>query len=462
MEPMAKHEPDLAARSPWSTLHDIAEARIDPPLRPPHQKRIDAPGSKSVSNRVLLLAAMAEGRSVIRNLLRSDDTYWCVDALRRLGVRIETGEKEVIVAGTGGAWPVREAELYAGASGTASRFLTGALAAAEAGEWRLTGSGSLRRRPIAPLVDALNGLGADIRYEGAEGRLPLAVRASGLAGGRAVLSGSVSSQYVSGLLMASVRASAPTEIVVPGGIVQHAYVGVTIELMRRFGADIVHADRFERIEVRPGTYAGQTATVEADASTACYYMAYAALTGGSVRIANLNPATLQPDIGFAEILRRMGCVVSYGADGVEVRGPARLSGGFAVSMKEMSDQTTTLAALAVFADAPIAITDVAHVRHHECDRIAAMCRSLGRLGITVEERADGLTVHPGAPASPPEPEAAFETFDDHRVAMSLALIGARVPGIRLRDPGCVAKTCPTFFDDMGRLGLQVSLTPAIV
>jgi 3-phosphoshikimate 1-carboxyvinyltransferase len=451
---MVKPEPDLAARSPWSALHDIEEVRIDPPLRPPEGISVAAPGSKSVSNRVLILAAMAEGRSVIRNLLRSDDTYWCIEALRSLGVPIAVGEEEVRIEGTRGAWPNPDAELYLGAAGTIARFLPGALAAAEAGRWRLKGSRSLNMRPIGPLVGALNALGANIRYTEREGMLPIAVGASGLAGGRVEISGDVSSQFLSGVLMASSYAAAATEIVVPGGIVQHAYVGITVDLMRRFGAEVSHGDTFERIEVKPRRYAGQTIPIEADASTACYYMAYAALTGGRVLISNLNAATLQPDIGFTAILERMGCLVRQGPDGVEVRGPERLRGGFSVSMKEMSDQTMTLAAMAPFADAPVAITDVAHVRHHECDRIAAMCESLRRLGIVVEERTDGLTVHPGGPSAG---DAALGTYDDHRVAMSLALIGSKVPGIRLKDPGCVSKTCPSFFEDMQRLGMQVSL-----
>lgn len=451
---MSTKEPDHEARSPWSALHDIEEARLDPPLAPPNGISVTAPGSKSVSNRVLIMAAMAEGRSIIRNILRSDDTYWCIDALNRLGVQMEVTDEEVRIEGTSGVWPNQKAELYAGAAGTIARFLPGALAAAAAGEWRLAGSGGLTVRPIDPLIGALNALGGNIRYGERAGRLPIIVEAAGLGGGRVEISGAVSSQFLSGVMLGSPYAAGPTEIIVPGGIVQHAYVGITVDLMRRFGAEVTHGERFERIEVRPKRYSGQTVPIEADASTACYYMAYAALTGGSVRIANLNPDTLQPDIGFTDILQRMGCVVRKGPDGIEVRGTGQLRGGFAVSMREMSDQTMTLAAMAPFADAPIAITDAAHIRHHECDRIAAMCESLRRLGIAAEEREDGLTVHPGVPDGG---AAVLDTNDDHRVAMSLALIGARVPGIRLRDPGCVSKTCPAFFDEMKRLGLQVRL-----
>ncbi|RKN85271.1 3-phosphoshikimate 1-carboxyvinyltransferase [Paenibacillus ginsengarvi] len=447
-------EPDLEARSPWSQLHTIAEAELAPPSGPPQQAVIHAPGSKSVSNRVLIMAAMARGRSVIGNLLRSDDTYWCIDALRRLGVPVSVADEAVTVDGIGGHAPVREGSLYMGAAGTAARFLPGLLAACPEGRWRLEGSASLSARPIGPLIEALRAAGADIRYEGREGRLPIVINAAGLRGGTVELAGDVSSQFISGLLMAGAYAANPLELVVPGGIVQHAYVGITVDWMRRFGAQVTHSDMYDRFEVIPGPYAGHELKVEADASTACYYLAFAALTGGHVHIPNLRADTRQPDIAFTDILQRMGCRIAKGPRGVELWGPERLRGGFTVSMKELSDQTLTLAAIAPFADAPITITDVAHIRHHECDRIAAICESLGQLGIAVEEHADGLTVFPGTPSG-----GLLPTYDDHRVAMSLALIAAKVPGIRLLDPGCVSKTCPPFFDHMRSLGMRVRLKP---
>ncbi|GAA3408598.1 3-phosphoshikimate 1-carboxyvinyltransferase [Paenibacillus hodogayensis] len=450
-----KTEADLEARSPWTGLAGIAEAELVPPAKPPQGEDVRAPGSKSVSNRALLLAALADGPSVIRNVLRSDDTYWCIDALRRLGVTIEVTGDEVRVEGIGGDWPNRQAELYIGAAGTVARFLPGALAAAPSGQWTLRGSRSLSARPLAPLVQALGEAGANIRYAEDDGRLPLVVTARGLEGGRIAISGDTSSQFASGLLLASPYARRTTHITVPGGIVQQAYVGITIDWMRRFGANVVHDERFGRFEVAPGRYTGRQVEIEADASTACYYLAYAAVTGGRVRVTNLQSDTRQPDIRFAGVLERMGCRVQAGPEGVELSGPARLAGGFSVSMREMSDQTLTLAAIAPFADAPITIADVAHIRHHECDRITAICASLRALGIDVEEREDGLTVHPGVPVG-----CALPTWDDHRVAMSLALIGARTSGIRLLDPGCVSKTCPSFFDDLRRLGMEALMKRA--
>lgn len=445
---------DMEARSPWSKLGGVAEAELHPPAGPVHEPNWIVAGSKSVTNRVLIMAAMADGISVIRNALRSDDTYWCLDALRRLGVHVEITEEEIRIEGTGGVWPNRKADLYAGAAGTVARFLPGVLAGDEGGSWRMAGSKSLRERPLEPLVTALSAMGAEIRYADEAGKLPIEIEGKRLRGGAISLSGSVSSQFLSGVLMASPYAGAETEIVVPDGIVQHAYVRITVELMERFGVTVSHGETFDRFTVQPQRYKGQALSIEADASTACYPLAYAALTEGYVRIANLDPRTRQPDIGFAGLLRRMGCKVGLDGGAVELWGPSRLRGGFEISMKEMSDQAMTLAAIAPFADAPITITGVAHIRTHECDRIAAICESLRKLGIQVEERDDGMTIHPGSPSA-----AALPTYDDHRVAMSLALIGAKVPGIRLLDPGCVSKTCPTFFDDMSRLGLQVRFKP---
>lgn len=455
---MSHTEPDHDARSPWASPITEAEVVIHPPLHPPDGAAVTVPGSKSFTNRALILAAMAHGKSSLRNLLRSDDAYWCLDALAKLGVgvTIDTAAEDsaVEIQGTGGQWPIASGSLYMGAAGTVARFLPGALAASAQGSWRLAGSARLSERPIAPLVDALNALGARIRYSGAEGRLPLALEAQGLAGGSVTVSGAVSSQFISCLLLASPYARSMTEIRVHDGIVQQAYVRMTLDLMQQFGVSAQHNDSLDHFIVHPQAYTGQDIALEADASTSCYFLAYAALTGGYIRIANLSQNTRQPDIGMLNLFQRMGCKVEVGDEmGIELWGPAdgRLQGGFTVSMREMSDQTLTVAALAPFADAPITITEVEHIRAHECDRIQAMCESLRKLGIQVEERQDGMTIYPGTPQP-----SVLHTYDDHRMAMSLALIGARVGGIRLQDPGCVSKTCPTYFDEMRKLGLRVS------
>lgn len=444
--------PDTHARSPWASIPAGGEVRIDPPSSPPSGVKVTVPGSKSVSNRVLLLAAMADGESEIGNVLRSDDTYWCLETLKQLGASVDDDGKTVRVRGIGGVWGGSGERLYLGAAGTLARFLPGLLAAAPRGSWRIQGSRSLSERPHDPLLAALRSQGADICCEREEGRLPLRLEARGLSGGSLTASGAGSSQAISGILLAAPYAREATELIVTDGIVQHNYVRITLEWMLRFGAQLQYSTGLERIRVEPGRYRGQRVRVEADASTACYSMAYAALTGGSVVVTNLNPQTLQPDIGFLDVLERMGCSVRNRGGGIEVSGPERLRGGFRISMREMSDQALTLAALAPFADAPIAITGAAHIRLHECDRISAMTQSLRSLSIEVEEQDDGWTIRPGRPLPP---DIALPTYDDHRMAMSLALIGVRAPGLRLADPGSVSKTYPAFFDELRAWGARV-------
>jgi 3-phosphoshikimate 1-carboxyvinyltransferase len=441
--------PDLQARSPWAAYSNTKEVEIHPPAHAP-DGAIAIPGSKSCTNRALIIAALAQGTSTIGHILRSDDSYWCLDALQRLGVKLEVDENSVTMEGTGGNWPNRSGSLYLGAAGTAARFLPGVLAACASGSWSIAGSHRLSERPIRPLIEALLQLGADIRYTAIDGQLPIAIEAQGLSGGEVNISGAVSSQFISGLLLASPYAKQPTHIRITDSIVQHAYVRLTVELMKQFGAHVTHDDQLGYFDIQPQVYKAQTVTLEADASTSCYALAYAALTGGYVRVTNLSEHTNQPDIGMLALFERMGCRVARSSAGIELWGTLQLKGGFTISMKEMSDQTLTLAVMAPFADAPITITDVAHIRAHECDRIRAICESLGRLGIAVEEHADGLTIYPGTPQP-----AVLPTYDDHRMAMSLTLIGSKIGGIRILDPGCVSKTYPGFFTDMEKLGLRV-------
>jgi 3-phosphoshikimate 1-carboxyvinyltransferase len=266
------------------------------------------------------------------------------------------------------------------------------------------------------------------------------------------MSGKVSSQFISGVLMASPLAAGPVTVRIEDHIVQHAYVMMTLDMMRDFGVQVEHDPALTRMHVRPAAYIGRELDLEADASTAGYFLALAAISQGSVRIDNLGADTRQPDIKLCDVLERMGCRVRREAGSIELEGPPVLSGGFTVSMKELSDQTLTLAAIAPFARGPITLTEVAHIRHHESDRIHAICEVLGALGVRTDEHPDGLTVHPAVPRGGSVP-----SFDDHRVAMSTALIGTRVPGVVIQDPGCVSKTCPTFFEELGKCGVPVTL-----
>ncbi|OUM97895.1 MAG: 3-phosphoshikimate 1-carboxyvinyltransferase [Firmicutes bacterium ZCTH02-B6] len=437
------------SRSPWAWQPPGATVVVGPPPGP-----LDAdmavPGSKSVTNRALIMAALAKGVSRLEGILRSDDSYWCVQALQGLGIDITVNGTAVHVSGCGGRWPNKTARLYLGSAGTLARFLPGALAAGDDGQWELDGSAQLRGRPISPLVAALRALGAEIGYLDGDGQLPIRVRA-GLSGGHVAISGRVSSQFTSGLLLAAPYARRPVEVTVVDELVQPEYVGLTIEMMRAFGAH-VEAAGLERIHVQPRPYTARTLMLEADASTACYFLTAAALSGGRVRITNVGYRSLQPDARFVDVLERMGCRVARGASYLEVVGPTRLVGGFTVDMRPMSDQALTLGAAAVFADAPITVTGVPHIRRHESDRIAVFVSQMGRLGIRVDEHPDGFTVHPGVP----RPAATLDPHDDHRQAMAFSLLGVRVPGIRIADPGCVSKTCPAYFDFLARLGLSVA------
>ncbi|WP_304457877.1 3-phosphoshikimate 1-carboxyvinyltransferase [Alicyclobacillus sendaiensis] len=447
----ARQGADLEARSPWA-LGGYRLARVGP-ASGPVDADVRVPGSKSVTNRALVIAAMAKGESVLSGILRSDDAYWCIEALRSLGVPVEVEGDVVRLAGCNGQFPQSEARVYTGAGGTTARFLTAALAAIT-GEYEISGSRRMNERPMGELFRALRALGADIEPLERPDTLPIRLKARGLAGGAVEMSGAQSSQFVSGVLIAAPYARAPVTVRIVDHIVQHAYVHITLDMMRAFGAQCAAADDLAVISVEPGGYRGRRYDIEADASTACYFFAAAAVTGGRVRVTNLARGTRQPDVHFVDVLAKMGCEVTSSDAGIEVRGPATLRGGFSISMKEMSDQTLTLAFLAPFADGPIEVTGVGHIRHHESDRIRVIVESLARVGVRAEEREDGVVVYPGAPRP-----ARLPSYDDHRVAMALSVLALRADGIEIEDPGCVSKTCPTFFHHLREMGVPVDLVP---
>ena len=446
---MTAAEPDDAL-TPWSSLRDVAAIRVAP-LGRPVAAELAVPGSKSLSNRALILAAMAEGTTRLGGLLRSDDTYWCADALRRLGAEIDFHGMEATITGIGRRRP-RQGTLHVGSAGTVARFLPPFLVAGEGGEWRVTASRQMTRRPVAPLFDALRQGGASIAFEGEAGCFPALLRGDSLAGGALAMSGKVSSQFISGVLMGAAQSRHGVELTVAGGIVQSEFVRITLDSMRHFGAEITADDGLEHFSVAPTGYCARDLAVEADASTATYFGALAAVTRGRIRLTNLAPATRQPDYGFMALLERLGCSVERRDDGTIVTASGPLRGGFVADMRPLSDAALTLAVLAPFADAPITIAGVEHIRHHECDRIDAICRSLTALGVPVEEHRDGLTITPARPCF-----ASLDTFEDHRVAMSLAVLGAAGAGIELLNPACVSKTCPGFFDLVGALGVETAV-----
>ncbi|WP_327305628.1 3-phosphoshikimate 1-carboxyvinyltransferase [Streptomyces sp. NBC_01298] len=410
------------------------------------------PGSKSITNRALLLAAAAEGVSLLRDPLVSEDTVAFREALTGLGVHIDTADDGAWkVTGTGGA-PNGGGSVWCEDAGTAARFLPPFAAAGE-GEFAFDGTDQLRARPLRPLADALAGLGADARVTEPVGGLPLRVRARGLAGGELTVDASLSSQYLTGLLMAGPLMRGP--LVVRGaGLVSRPYITMTQALMRHFGAYVDEFGEFGTagesgdgaIQVLPGGYRAADLDIEPDASTASYAFAAAAITGRGVTVPGLGTGSVQGDLGFVRVLARAGARVEITDRATTVTGTGPLRGGFDIDMGDISDTFMTLAAVAPLADAPITVHGIGHARLKESDRIAAVEENLRACGIRTESGPDRLTIHPGRPTA-----ARIACRRDHRIAMAFSVLGLRVPGITLDDPSCVGKTFPGFHAELERL-----------
>ncbi len=395
------------------------------------------PGSKSYTHRALIAAALAEGKSVLRNALKAEDTELTAQALGKLGAVLDWQDRTVIIQGTGGRLaPVGE-PIYLGNSGTSMRFLT-AVATLGQGEYRLTGTPRLCQRPMGELLAALKQLGAKVEAVGGPGRPPVVVR-GGIAGGRARLSGEVSSQYLSALLLVGPLTPLGVEIEVTGGLVSRPYVDLTLEVQAAFG--ISHFRRGYRYFQVPGgqKYQCREYDIDADASSASYFWAAAALTGGRVTVTNLSMETAQGDVDFVSVLALMGCRIGSSPAGLTVEGgPLR---GITIDMGHMPDMVPTLAVVAAFAEGETVITGVSHLRHKESDRLAAVATELRKMGVEARETADGLVIRGGSPHG-----AEVDTYDDHRIAMSFAVAGLRVPGVVIRDPDCVKKSFPEFWE----------------
>lgn len=418
----------------------------------PH--RLDAcvrvPGSKSLTNRALLLAALADGKTAIENALFSDDSHYFFRALQALGfeVAMHPEEARMEVRGQGGRIPVQKAELFVGNAGTAMRFLTAMLTLGN-GEYILDGEPRMRERPIGDLVDALAQLGASVEAISGQGSAiypPVKITASELPGGRTEIAGDISSQFLSALLMVASYARAPVQIELTTELISKPYVDMTLAVMTGFGVE-VQREGYRRFMIRPCRYASPGAyQVEPDASAASYFFAAPALCGGMVCVERISRRSIQGDIAFLEVLARMGCTIEECHRGIQVTGPEDLR-GIDVDMRDIPDTAQTLAVLAPFASTPTRIRGIASARVKESDRISATCNELARLGVRVEEHEDGMTIHPCAEVHP----ANIQTYNDHRMAMAFSLVGLRIPGIAIQDPGCVAKTFPTFFDVLDEL-----------
>ncbi|GHD16970.1 3-phosphoshikimate 1-carboxyvinyltransferase [Streptomyces violarus] len=398
---------------------------------------VDIPGSKSLTARALFLAAAADGVTTLVRPLRSDDTEGFAEGLTRLGYRVGRAPGAWQVDGRPHGPAVAEADVYCRDGATTSRFLP-ALAAAGHGTYRFDASAQMRRRPLLPLTRALRDLGVRLRHEEREGHHPLTIEAAGVDGGEVTLDAGQSSQYLTALLLLGPLTRKGLRIRVTD-LVSAPYVDITTAMMRAFGAE---PDRQGDVfVVPPSGYRATTYAIEPDASTASYFFAAAALTGGEVSVPGLGEGALQGDLRFVDVLRRMGARVSCDASGTTVRGTGSLS-GVTVNMRDISDTMPTLAALAPFATGPVRIEDVANTRVKECDRLEACAENLRRLGARVATGPDWIEIHPGTPLT----GTGLRTHADHRIAMSFAVTGLRVPGISFDDPGCVRKTFPDFHE----------------
>ena len=428
--------------------------------------RIRPPGSKSLTNRALVVAALADGESTLTGALDSEDTQVMIESWRRLGVAVthDPGRAVVEVTGCSGRIPVASAELFLANSGTSIRFLT-AVAALGHGTFRLDGVPRMRQRPVEDLLAALRSLGADARSELGTGCPPVLVRSTGLQGGTIRVAGSESSQFTSALLMAAPYATGDVHVEVAGELVSEPFVHMTTRVMEDFGVRVKcqKGDRSNLCEAPSGPfrqigpvpflalhvpsgrcYAGRTYPIEPDATAASYFFAAAAITGGEMTVEGLGCVSMQGDLAFVDLLEQMGAKVIRAGGRTTVMGnPLH---GIDADMRAISDTALTLAVVAAFADSPTTIRNVAHIRAQETDRIHAVATELAKIGAAVEEHPDGLTIRPA-----PLHGARIETYNDHRVAMSFAIVGLRTPGIIVTNPACTAKTYPRFFEDLEKL-----------
>jgi 3-phosphoshikimate 1-carboxyvinyltransferase len=416
--------------------------------------RVRLPGSKSISNRTLLLAALAQGVTVLRDVLDSDDTRHMLGALRALGVECsEEGHRTVRIAGAQGAFPVRKAELFLGNAGTAFRPLTAALGVI-GGDYRLSGVPRMHERPIGDLVDALRRIGARIDYLGREGFPPLHIGGTDLDLSHPVsIRGDTSSQFLTGLLMALPLGRSACTVEIEGELISKPYVEITLEMMRKFGVSLVRHDwsRFD-IPASGGYRSPGELFVEGDASSASYFLAAGVISGlgggGPVRVEGVGRASIQGDVRFCEVLERMGGAVTLGENWIEATaGAGAIERGrlraLDADLNPIPDAAMTAAVMALFADGPSTLRNIASWRVKETDRIAAMATELRKLGATVEEGPDYLRIEPPARLSP---HAEIDTYDDHRMAMCFSLAALGDVAVRINDPGCVAKTFPDYFD----------------
>ena len=425
------------------------------PISHPLQANVKVPGSKSLTNRALLIGAIAQGRTKLTNALFSDDSRYFAGALQKLGfeIVIDPGNLEITVTGCNGIIPAEKAELFIGNAGTAARFLSAFLTLGH-GEYVLDGDARMRERPIGDLVASLTELGAKVAADLPAANKneiypPVRIIGTGLPGGKTSIPGDISSQFLSALLMVAPYAAKTVDISVSTKLNSKPYVDMTLGVMEDFGVRITR-DGYQHFVVDSGFYhAIDSYPIEPDASAASYFFAAPAILGGSVRIENINRNSKQGDVQFVNVIQSMGCEIIEGSNYMEVIAPLSLNDlhGIDVDMSDIPDTAQTLAAIAPFASTPTRIRGIESARVKESDRVSATCAELARLGVKVEEFPDGMTIYPCKSFSP----ALIKTYNDHRMAMAFGLIGLRTPGVRIENPGCVSKTFPGYFDVLENL-----------
>jgi 3-phosphoshikimate 1-carboxyvinyltransferase len=431
----------------------VSDARPITPIAP-FKAVVKPPGSKSLTNRALLLAALAQGQCVLRDpLVTADDAQRMLGALKQLGFEMhhDLQANVLTIKGQGGRLPATDKPLFLGNAGTAYRFLTAACCMGH-GVYELDGIERMRQRPIGQLVEALHQLGGQIRYLMTPEYPPLQITAGNIPGGELVMPPTLSSQYISALLQIGPYCEKGLTIRFKGEVTSKPYVAMTVQLMRQFGAEVEIEGDFAAVHVKPGGYKPTDYAVEPDASNASYFLAAAAIIPGSqCTIEGLGRHSLQGDVGFADVLHQMGASMAFGDDFITVIAPP--SGeklrGIDIDLNHMPDMAQTLAAVAMFADGDTVIRNVGNLRVKETDRLAALKNELVKLGAKVEIEGDDLHISP--PANGKITPAAIDTYDDHRMAMSFAVIGLRSPGVVINDPSCVNKTFPDYFDYLAKL-----------
>ncbi len=429
-------------------------------LRVPPDAQVAVPGSKSETNRALPIAALAAGRSVLHGALVSDDTEYMADGLRRLGIDVVLDGNRAEVVGCNGAIPAQRAEIFAGMAGTTSRFLV-PVAALGHGTYRLDGEPRLRQRPIAPLLDVVSTLGAEIDFDVEAGHLPITLHADGLIGGSVEIQGAASSQFISALLLAGPYMPDGLSLTVTGEVVSRPYIDMTVRIMHSFSVEVEERTCGYEVAATQAGYQACEYWIEPDASAASYFFAAAAITGGRIVVPGIDRNSSQGDLGFVDLLAKMGANVDVARGRTEVVGPAELR-GIDVDMRDVSDTVPTLAVVAAFATTPTRIRGIGFIRAKESDRIGDVVAELRRFGVNAICADDGIDVYPDAHRSGPGRSALrpgrVDPHGDHRLAMSFAVAGLVCDGIEIADPGCVSKTFPGFFDALASLAANLEVS----